>query len=115
MQKQLEEQLRRESSLRLAVHLDTISSRLSAAVRGAKFNPVTRESTNHQMVLNASLLVEKTAFECLAAEVDSLRRDYLPAGFEFELFGPLPPYSFTELPVGAGQSQAGGSEGAVHA
>jgi hypothetical protein len=113
--KQLEEQLRRESSLRLAVHLDTISSRVSSAVHEAKFCPVARESNDRPMILNVSLLVEKTAFESLAAEVDALRQDYLSAGFEFELFGPLPPYSFSELPVCAGQSQASGSDGAIHA
>jgi len=115
MQKQSEELLRRESSLRLAVHLESISCRVSSVAHETKFNPATQESANRQMVLNASLLVKKTAFSSLANEVDALREEYLPRGFEFELVGPFPPYSFSELPVCAGQGETSGSESVAHA
>jgi hypothetical protein len=80
-----------------------------------KFNPAAQEPSSRQMVLNASLLVNKTAFSSLANEVNALRQEYLPRGFEFELVGPFPPYSFSELPERAGQGETGGSEGVAYA
>ncbi len=115
MQKQSEKLLRRESSLRLAVHLESISRRLLSVARETKFNPAAHESSSRQMVLNASLLVEKTAFSGLENEVNALRQEYLPRGLEFELVGPFPPYSFSVLPACDGQVQAGRPEGAAHA
>jgi hypothetical protein len=115
MRKQWEELVRRESSLRLAVHLESISCRLSSVAHETKFNPAAQEPSSRQMVLNASLLVNKTAFSSLANEVNALRQEYLPRGFEFELVGPFPPYSFSELPERAGQGETGGSEGVAYA
>lgn len=115
MRKQSEELVRRESSLRLAVHLESISRRLLSVAHETRFNPAAHESSNRQMVLNASLLVEKTAFNSLESEVNALRQEYLPRGFEFELVGPFPPYSFSELPACDGQVQTGRPEGVAHA
>lgn len=115
IRKQLEELVRRESGLRLAVHLESISCRVSSRAQDTKFNPVTQESSGRQMVLNASLLIDKTSASSLAKEVNALRQEYLPRGFEFELVGPFPPYSFSELPVCAGQGETGRPEGAAHA
>ncbi len=115
IRKQLEELVRRESGLRLVVHLDSISCRLSSVAHETKFNPATQELTNRQMVLNAALLVSKTSVDSLANEVNALRQEYLPRGFEFELVGPFPPYSFSELPACAGRGETSRSEGAAHA
>ncbi len=115
IRKQLEELVRRESGLRLAVHLESISCRVSSVAHDTKFNPVTQELTNRPMVLNASLLVNKTSVSSLANAVNALRQEYLPRGFEFELVGPFPPYSFSELPAYAGRNETGRSEGAAHA
>jgi hypothetical protein len=115
MQKHYEELVRQESRLRLAVHLDSISCRLSSVAQEKKFHPLAQESSSHPMVLNASLLIQKTAFSSLANEVNALRQEYLCRGFEFELVGPFPPYSFSALPVGAGQGESGRLEGVAHA
>jgi hypothetical protein len=115
MQKHYEELVQRESTLRLAVHLTSISSRLSAVAQETKFNPPAQESSTHPMVLNASLLIHKSAFSSLENAVNALRQEYLPRGFAFELVGPFPPYSFSALPACAGQGQAGNPEGAAHA
>ncbi|MBI3779919.1 MAG: GvpL/GvpF family gas vesicle protein [candidate division NC10 bacterium] len=115
IRKQLEELVRRESGLRLAVHLESISCRVSSVAHDTKFNPAAQELGNRQMVLNASLLIDKTSASSLANEVNALRQEYLPRGFEFELVGPFPPYSFSELPVCAGQGETSRSEGAAHA
>ncbi len=115
VRKQLEELVRRESGLRLAVHLDSISCRVSSVAHDTKFNPATQELGNRQMVLNASLLINKTSVSSLANEVNALRQEYLPHGFEFELVGPFPPYSFSELPAYDGRNETGRSEGAAHA
>ena len=114
MRKQLEELVRRESGLRLLVHLDSISCRLSSVVHETKFNPATQELTNRQMVLNAALLVNKTSVSRLADEVGALRQEYVPHGFEFELVGPFPPYNFSELPACAERSETGRPEGTAH-
>lgn len=114
VRKQLEELVRRESGLRLVVHLESISCRLSAVAHETKFNPATQELTNRQMVLNAALLVNKTSVSSLADEVGALRQEYLPRGFEFELVGPFPPYSFSELPACAERSETGRPEGTAH-
>ncbi len=105
MQKHYEELVRRESTLRLAVHLTSISSRLSALAQEAKFNPPAQESSVHPMVLNTSLLINKSAFGSLENEVKALRQEYLPRGFAFELVGPFPPYSFSALPARHGPSR----------
>lgn len=115
IRKQLEELVRRESSLRLAVHLESISCRVSSRAHETKFNPTAQESSSRQMVLNASLLIDKTSVSSLANEMNALRQEYLPRGFEFELVGPFPPYSFSELPAYAGRNETGRSEGATHA
>ncbi len=115
IRKQSEELVRREGSLRLAVHLESISCRISSVAHETKFNPTAQEPSSRQMVLNASLLVSKTSVDSLADELNALRREYLPRGFEFELVGPFPPYSFSELPVCAGQGEAARSAGAAHA
>jgi hypothetical protein len=115
LQKQSEKLVRRESSLRLAAHLESISRRLLSVAHETKFIPAAHESSSRQMVLNASLLVEKTAFNSLKNEVNALRQEYLPGGFEFELVGPFPPYSFSALPVCAGQGETGRPEGVAHA
>lgn len=115
MQKQYEELVRRESTLRLAVHLSSISSRLSAVAQEAKFNPPAQESSPYPMVLNASLLINKTAFSSLENEVNSLRQEYLLRGLAFELVGPFPPYSFSALLQGSGHREASSPEGAAHA
>lgn len=115
IRKQSEELVRRESSLRLAVHLESISCRVSSVAHETKFNPTAQESSSRQMVLNAALLVSKTSVDSLANEVNALRQEYLPRGFEFELVGPFPPYSFSELPVCAGRNETGRSKGAAHA
>jgi len=65
MQKHYEELVLRESTLRLAVHITSISSRLSAVAQETKFNPPAQESSSRQMVLNASLLIHKSAFSSL--------------------------------------------------
>jgi hypothetical protein len=114
MLKQLEELVKRESSLRLGAHLEAISCRLSAVAHETKFNPATQELTNRPMVLNAALLVKKTSVRSLADEVGALRHEYLPRGFEFELVGPFPPYNFSELPACAERSERGRAEGATH-
>jgi hypothetical protein len=80
-----------------------------------KFNPSAQEPSSRQTVLNASLLVNKTAFSSLENEVNALRQEYLSRGFEFELVGPFPPYSFSELPVCAGRGETGRSGGVAHA
>jgi hypothetical protein len=115
MHKHYEELVRRESSLRLAVHLTSISTRLSAVAQEAKFNPPAQASATHPMVLNASLLINKSAFGSLDNEVNALRQEYLPRGFAFEFVGPFPPYSFSALPVSVGQDYAGNPAGAAHA
>ncbi len=115
IRKQLEELVRRESSLRLAVHLESISCRLFSVAHDTKFNPTAQEASCRQMVLNAALLVSKTSVDSLANEVNALRQEYLPRGFECELVGPFPPYSFSELPAYAGRNETGRSEGATHA
>jgi len=115
IRKQSEESARRESSLLLAVHLESISRRISSMAYETKFNPVTQESSGRQMVLNASLLIDKTSISSLANGVNALRQEYLPRGFEFERVGPFPPYSFSELPVCAGQGETSRSEGVAHA
>jgi Gas vesicle synthesis protein GvpL/GvpF len=115
MQKHYEELVRRESTLRLAVHLTSISSRLSALAQEAKFNPPAQESSVHPMVLNTSLLINKSAVSSLENEVNALRQEYLPRGFAFELVGPFPPYSFSALPLGTGHREGASPEGAVHA
>jgi hypothetical protein len=79
-----------------------------------KFNPVAKESPNRQMVLNVALLVSKSSIGSLVNEVNMLRQEYLPRGFEFELVGPFPPYSFSELPACVAQNETGRSEGAAH-
>lgn len=115
MQKHYEELVLRESTLRLAVHITSISSRLSAVAQETKFNPPAQESSSRQMVLNASLLIHKSAFSSLENEVNALRQEYLPRGFAFELVGPFPPYSFSALPLGTGHCEATSPEGAAHA
>lgn len=115
IRKQLEELVRRESGLRLAVHLESISCRVSSRAHDTKFNPATQESSSRQMVLNAALLVSKTSIDSLANEVNALRQEYLPRGFEFEMVGPFPPYSFSELPACPGRNETDSSTGAAHA
>ena len=115
IRKQSEESARRESSLLLAVHLESISRRISSMAYETKFNPVTQESSGCQMVLNASLLIDKTSISSLANGVNALRQEYLPRGFEFERVGPFPPYSFSELFVCVGQGEMSRSEGVAHA
>jgi hypothetical protein len=110
--RQVEELVRRESGLRLAVHLDSICGRLSAVAHETKFNPATRELNNLQMVLNAALLVNKTSVRSLAEEVGALRHEHLPHGFEFELVGPFPPYNFSHL-LSEG-NETGRPEGTAH-
>jgi hypothetical protein len=114
IRKQFEELVRRESGLRLAVHLESICGRVSSAAHDVKFNPAAKESPDRQMVLNAALLVSKSSIGSLVNEVNLLRQEYLPRGFEFELVGPFPPYSFSELPACAARNQIGRSEGAAH-
>ncbi|MGA2300483.1 MAG: GvpL/GvpF family gas vesicle protein [Candidatus Acidiferrum sp.] len=115
LQKHYEELVRRESTVRLAIHLEAISSRLSSVAQETKFNAPAQESSTHPMVLNVSLLINKSAFSSLENEVNALRQEYLPRGFAFELVGPFPPYSFSALPAWAGQGQAGNPEGVAHA
>jgi hypothetical protein len=67
------------------------------------------------MVLNASLLISKSAFSSLEIEINALRQEYLPRGFAFELVGPFPPYSFSALPLGSGHGKADSPEGVAHA
>jgi gas vesicle protein GvpL/GvpF len=110
MRKQLEEWIKRESALRLGVDLDSISCRLSAVAPEIKLNPATQELTNHQMVLNAALLVNKTSVSTLADAVVALRQEYVPHGLQFELVGPFPPYNFSELPTRAERSETGRRE-----
>jgi len=115
LQKHSEEVIRQESALRLAVHLESISSRVSAVAEETKFNPPAQESSGRSMVMNASLLVQKTGFSSLMKEVHALREEYLPRGFQFELVGPFPPYSFSELPMSTGRHAADRSEDVAHA
>ncbi len=99
MRKQYEELVRQESSLRLTVHLESISSRLSSVAEETKLIPPPQDSSSRPMVLNASLLVQKLSFGNLLNEVEVLRQEYRARGFQFELVGPFPPYSFSALPV----------------
>jgi Gas vesicle synthesis protein GvpL/GvpF len=115
LRKQLDELVRRESGLRLAAHVESISCRVSSRAHDTKFNPATQESGGRQMVLNASLLIDKTSVSSLTNEVNALRQEYLHRGFEFELVGPFPPYSFSELAVCVGQGETTRSEGVAHA
>lgn len=115
IRRQFEELVRRESGLRLAVHLESICCRLFSEVQDTKFNPATPGPGDRPMVLNASLLIDKTCVTSLAKEVDALRQEYRPRGFAFELVGPFPPYSFSELPARSAQGEAGKSEDAAHA
>ena len=114
IRKQFEELVRRESGLRLAVHLESICCRVSSAAHDAKFNSAAKDSPNRQMVLNAALLVSRSTVGSLVNEVNMLRQEYLLRGFEFELVGPFPPYSFSELPACEARNQTGRSEGAAH-
>jgi hypothetical protein len=115
LQKHYEELVRRESTLRLAIHLEAISSRLSSVAQETRFNAPAQESSTHPMVLNASLLISKSAFSSLENEINTLRQEYLPRGFAFELVGPFPPYSFSALPLGSGHGKADSPEGVAHA
>jgi hypothetical protein len=114
LRKQFEELVKRESALRMAVHLESIHGRIMSEAYDTKINPVAKDSPNHQMVLNETLLVSKSSVGSLVNEVNMLRQEYLPCGFEFELVGPFPPYSFSELPARVALNETGTSEGAAH-
>jgi hypothetical protein len=98
----------------MAVHLESIHGRIMSEAYDTKINPVAKDSPNHQMVLNETLLVSKSSVGSLVNEVNMLRQEYLPCGFEFELVGPFPPYSFSELPARVALNETGTSEGAAH-
>lgn len=115
LQKHSEEVIRQESTLRLTVHLDSISSRVSSVAEETQFNPPGQETSGHPMVMNVSLLVQKTGFSNLVKVVNALREEYQPRGFQFELVGPFPPYSFSKLPINAGEHEANRIGDAAHA
>jgi len=117
MRKQREELITRQTDQLLSRHLESIYQRLTRLSHEAKLNLLTPHeltSRKHEMVLNAALLVEKSHVSRVVEEVQSLRQDYAPHGFEFESVGPFPPYNFSRLPDYAKEEEAGKPQGTAH-
>jgi len=144
MRKQREELITRQTDQLLSRHLESIYQRLASLAHEAKLNLLTLHELigrKHEMVpppaaglkgpalraelpsaaaagggmvLNAALLVEKSHVSRVVEEVQSLRQDYAPHGFEFESVGPFPPYNFSRLPDYAKEEEAGKPQGTAH-
>lgn len=78
--------------------VEAIGAQLATKVRAAQagtLQPQQLHGHAEEMVLNGAYLVAESEFETFRAALDELVAEYSPHGFNFELTGPWPAYSFS--------------------
>jgi hypothetical protein len=88
---QIAEQLQRSETELIAASLATMTR---AAQRG-RLQPAQIHGRSDTMTLNGAYLVAEDELDTFATALDALREQYEPRGFNFELTGPWPAYSFS--------------------
>jgi hypothetical protein len=67
-----------------------------------KLQPRTVHGHKHEMVSNRSYLVARGMEDAFMEKFDDLRVAYAPFGFDYQINGPWPAYSFSDQQLGAG-------------
>jgi len=101
VRKQLDKLLGEEVEKRLNQDLQTIYERVGSVVDERRLSLVSAEQVmkhEAEMVLNAALLVAIGRRDELLTELSVLEREFLPRCLTCQLFGPFPPYNFSQLP-----------------
>lgn len=93
LQKQLERLAAEEARRVSDACADEAHARLGAASVAATRGAL-RDSAGGVMLLNGAYLVDDAAQPAFAGAIEALRAEYGPLGFDLELTGPWPPYSF---------------------
>lgn len=84
-------------------HVDAVKHSLCAASRGEsamKLQPTAVHGRADEMVWNGAFLVDRQAERHFLTLVDDLLEVHAPRGFDYEITGPWPPFSFADCRLG---------------